>query len=123
MYTATIGSHRYVFRDLKTVLAKATPSRSGDQLAGVAAETDEERVAAQYALADVPLMTFLHEHVVPYETDEVTRLIIDTHDQRAFAPVRHLTVGGFRDWLLSDEVATSALSALAPGVTPEMRLL
>jgi ethanolamine ammonia-lyase large subunit len=109
-----------VFRDLKTVLAKATPSRSGDQLAGVAAETDEERVAAQYALADVPLMTFLHEHVVPYETDEVTRLIIDTHDQRAFAPVRHLTVGGFRDWLLSDEVATSALSALAPGVTPEM---
>ncbi len=120
MYAATIGNHRYVFHDLKTVLAKATPSRSGDQLAGVAAATGEERVAAQYVLADVPLTTFLHEHVVPYQTDEVTRLIIDTHDQAAFAPVAHLTVGGFRDWLLSDEATTSALSALAPGVTPEM---
>jgi len=110
----------YTFRDLKTVLAKASPLRSGDQLASVAAETGEERVAAQYALADLPLATFLHEPVVPYETDEVTRLIIDTHDRAAFAPVAHLTVGGFRDWLLSDEVTTATLSALAPGVTPEM---
>jgi ethanolamine ammonia-lyase large subunit len=105
MYTATIGSHRYVFRDLKTVLAKATPSRSGDQLAGVAAETDEERVAAQYALADVPLMTFLHEHVVPYETDEVTRLIID-HARRDSGQARHpdarLRAGACHDDARSD---------------------
>jgi ethanolamine ammonia-lyase large subunit len=120
MYTATTGAHRYTFRDLKTVLAKASPLRSGDQLAGVAAETGEERVAAQYALADLPLATFLHQPVVPYETDEVTRLIIDAHDRTAFAPVAHLTVGGFRDWILSDAVTTSVLSTLAPGVTPEM---
>ncbi|MGO9397137.1 MAG: ethanolamine ammonia-lyase subunit EutB [Xanthobacteraceae bacterium] len=120
MYTATTGAHRYTFRDLRTVLAKASPARSGDHLAGVAAETGEERVASQYALADLPLTTFLHEPVVPYEADEVTRLIIDTHDRAAFAPIAHLTVGGFRDWLLSDEVTTQALSALAPGVTPEM---
>src|SRR5271154_5949828 len=120
MFSAAIGIRRYVFADLKTVLAKASPLRSGDQLAGIAAETGEERVAAQYALADLPLKTFLHEPIVPYETDEVTRLIIDTHDRAAFAPVAHLTVGGFRDWLLSDEVTTAVLSALAPGVTPEM---
>ncbi len=94
--------------------------RSGDQLAGIAAETGEERVAAQFALADVPLATFLDEQIVPYETDEVTRLIVDTHDRQAFAPVAHLTVGGFRDWLLSDEATTPVLAALAPGVTPEM---
>ena len=120
MYSATIGASRYVFADLKTLLAKASPLRSGDQLAGVAAATGEERVAAQYALADLPLATFLNESVVPYETDEVTRLIVDTHDRTAFAPVSHLTVGGFRDWLLSDETTTAVLSALAPGVTPEM---
>jgi ethanolamine ammonia-lyase large subunit len=120
MYSATIGVRRYAFSDLKMLLAKASPLRSGDQLAGLAAETGEERVAAQYALADVPLAEFLHEQVVPYETDEVTRLIIDTHDGKAFAPVAHLTVGGMRDWLLSDQATTPALAALAPGVTPEM---
>jgi ethanolamine ammonia-lyase large subunit len=120
MYNATIGNRRYAFSDLKTLLAKASPLRSGDQLAGLAAETSEEQVAAQYALADLPLATFLHEHIVPYETDEVTRLIIDTHDQKAFAPIAHLTVGGFRDWLLLDEVTAPALAALAPGITPEM---
>ncbi len=120
MYSATIGIRRYAFGDLKTLLAKASPLRSGDQLAGIAAETGEERVAAQRALADLPLTTFLHEHVVPYEQDEVTRLIADTHDPRAFAPVAHLTVGEFRDWLLSDETTTAVLGALAPGVTPEM---
>jgi ethanolamine ammonia-lyase large subunit len=120
MYNATIGARRYVFRDLKTLLGRASPLRSGDQLAGLSAETGEERVAAQYALADLPLVTFLHEHVVPYETDEVSRLIIDTHDEAAFAPVAHLTVGGLRDWLLSDEATTTALAALAPGVTAEM---
>ena len=120
MYTATIGTRRYAFPDLATLLAKATPLRSGDLLAGIAAETGEERVAAQFALADLPLRTFLLEHVVPYETDEVTRLIIDTHDQAAFAPVAHLTVGGLRDWLLSDAPTAESLAGLAPGITPEM---
>ncbi len=120
MYSAAIGNRRYAFSDLKTLLAKASPTRSGDQLAGVAAETGEEQVAAQYALADLPLAAFLREPVVPYETDEVTRLIIDTYDRKAFAPIAHLTVGGFRDWLLSDEATPAALSPLAPGVTPEM---
>jgi ethanolamine ammonia-lyase large subunit len=94
--------------------------RSGDQLSGVAAESGEERMGAQFALADLPLATFLQEQVVAYESDEVTRLIVDTHDRPAFAPVAHLTVGGFRDWLLSDEATTQALAALAPGLTPEM---
>ncbi len=120
MYRATIGARSYTFHDLKTLLAKATPLRSGDQLAGLAAETSEDRVAAQYALADLPLTTFLEQHVVPYETDEVTRLIIDGHDRTAFAPVAHLTVGGFRDWLLSDQATTDVLTALAAGITPEM---
>src|SRR4051812_6026310 len=120
MYSATIGGRRFTFSDLKTLMAKATPLRSGDQLAGLAAETGEERVAAQYALADLPLATFLQEELGPYKTDEVTRLIIDGHDKNAFAPIAHLTVGGFRDWLLSDEATTPKLTALAPGVTPEM---
>lgn len=120
MYSATIGRQRYTFADLKALLAKATPLRSGDVLAGVAALSGEERVAAQIALADLPLATFLSEAVIPYEDDEVTRLIVDTHDPAAFAPIAHLTVGGFRDWLLSDEATTAALSALAGGVTPEM---
>jgi ethanolamine ammonia-lyase large subunit len=120
MYAATIGPRRYTFPDLATLLAKATPLRSGDQLAGIAAETGEERVAAQYALAELPLRTFLTQAVIPYESDEVTRLIIDTHDAAAFAPMAHLTVGGLRDWLLSDAPTAATLAALAPGITPEM---
>ena len=120
MYVSTIGAHRYAFPDLKALLAKATPLRSGDRLAGVAAESGEERVAAQYALAELPLATFLSEAVVPYEDDEVTRLIVDSHDAQAFAPVKHLTVGGLRDWLLSDAATTETRTALAPGLTPEM---
>lgn len=120
MYCTTVGARRYTFDNLQTLLAKATPLRSGDRLAGLTAESGEERVAAQYALADLPLTTFLNEHVVPYETDEVTRLIVDSHDRAAFAAVSHLTVGGLRDWLLSDEVTTPVLNALAPGVTPEI---
>jgi ethanolamine ammonia-lyase large subunit len=120
MYSATIGPSRYAFPDLKTLLAKASPLRSGDVLAGVAATSGEERVAAQYALADLPLATFLAEQVVPYESDEVTRLIVDSHDHAAFAVIAHLTVGGLRDWLLSDAATTDALAALAPGITPEM---
>src|SRR5262249_2232772 len=110
----------YVFPDLKTLMAKATPARSGDRLAGVAAAAGEERVAAQYALADLPPATFLTEPVVPYESDEGTRLIVDTHDAAAFAPIAHLTVGGLRDWLLSDAPTADELAALAPGITPEM---
>ena len=90
MHSATIGQRRYAFPDLKTLLTKATPLRSGDQLAGLCAETGEERVAAQFALADLPLATFLNEAVVPYESDEVTRLIIDSHDKAAFSPGRYL---------------------------------
>src|SRR5580704_3483248 len=120
MYSATIGSERYVFSDLVTLLAKASPLRSGDVLAGIAAQSGEERVAAQFALADLPLATFLDEPTIPYGTDEVTRLIIDTHDKTAFAPVAHLTVGGLRDWLLSDAATPDALAGLAPGLTPEM---
>ncbi len=119
-YRHTVGSRTYVFADLKTLLARATPLRAGDELAGVAAATYEERVAAQYALADVPLRTFLQEALVPYEQDEVTRLIIDTHDAAAFAPLAHFTVGELRDWLVSDGADGPALAALAPGLTPEM---
>ena len=119
-YSCTLGERRYHFTDLKTLLAKATPPRSGDRLAGLAAGSEEERVAAQMALADTPLQVFLDEAVVPYESDEVTRLIFDTHDAAAFAPVAHLTVGDFRDWLLGYDTDSSILSALAPGITPEM---
>jgi len=119
-FAQTIGNTRYVFSDLRELLAKATPLRSGDVLAGLAAESAEERVAAQFALADLPLAHFLTEAVVPHETDEVTRLIVDTHDAEAFGPVRSLTVGELRDWLLSDEATAERLAALAPGLTPEM---
>lgn len=119
-FSHTAGTTTYRFRDLKDLLAKATPLRSGDVLAGVAAATDEERVIAQMALAELPLARFLDEAVVPYETDEVTRLIIDGHDAAAFGPIRHLTVGDFRNWLLGDEADSAALADLAPGITPEM---
>nr|WP_263406600.1 ethanolamine ammonia-lyase subunit EutB [Candidatus Dactylopiibacterium carminicum] len=119
-YAASIGMRRHVFADLKTLLAKASPARSGDMLAGVAAASEEERMAARIALAEVPLARFLQEMVVPYETDEVTRLIIDHHDATAFAPVAGLTVGEFRDWLLSDAASRFTLADLAPGLTPEM---
>jgi ethanolamine ammonia-lyase large subunit len=119
-YAHTISAHSYYFNSLKDLLAKASPLRSGDQLAGVAAAYAQERVAAQMALADVPLKAFLNEVIVPYETDEVTRLILDTHDAAAFAPVSHLTVGDFRNWLLGDNANAQTLAALAPGLTPEM---
>ena len=119
-YTHTVGSRTYGFRDLKALMAKATPLRAGDQLAGVAAESAEERVVAQMALAELPLAHFLTEALVPYEDDEVTRLIIDRHDAGAFAAVSHLTVGDFRNWLLGDAADSAALERLAPGLTPEM---
>ncbi|MBD1553886.1 ethanolamine ammonia-lyase subunit EutB [Pseudomonas typographi] len=108
------------FENLRELMAKASPARSGDYLAEVAAGSDAERAAAQMALAEVPLKHFLEEVLVPYETDEVTRLIIDGHDPEAFAPVSHLTVGGFRDWLLGEQGTECSLRALAPGLTPEM---
>jgi ethanolamine ammonia-lyase large subunit len=119
-YRLTLGGTTHEFRDLKTLLARATPLRSGDQLAGVAAASAEERVAAQMALADVPLARFLEEPLIPYEEDEVTRLIFDRHDSAAFAPVSGLTVGEFRNWLLRYETDTATLATLAPGLTPEM---
>jgi ethanolamine ammonia-lyase large subunit len=117
-YAHTVGGTRYVFPDLCTLLARATPFRSGDALAGIAAASGSERVAAQKALADLPLSAILQEPVVAYETDEVTRLILDTHDVAAFAPIAALTVGAFRDYLLAAEPAT--LAALRPALTPEM---
>ncbi len=119
-YAQTLGSTRHVFADLKTLLARASPDRSGDRLAGVAAGSGEERVAARMALADLPLADFLANDLVPYEGDEVTRLIHDGHDAAAFAAVRSLTVGEFRDWLLAYETTSEVLAALAPGLTPEM---
>jgi len=119
-YTHTIGSRSYAFADLRALLARASPARSGDHLAGLAAGSSEERVAAQMALAALPLRTFLTEAVIPYEVDEVTRLIMDSHDAAAFQPVAHLTVGDFRDWLLGDAADEAALARLAPGITPEM---
>ena len=119
-YRHTLGGERYRFADLKDVMAKATPLRSGDQLAGIAAATAAERIAAKMCLADLPLSHFLSEALIPYETDEVTRLIVDTHDAAAFAPVAHLSVGDFRDWLLSDAADEATLTTLRPGLTPEM---
>lgn len=118
--SATLGLQTHRFGSLREVMAKATPLRSGDALAGLAAGTEQERVAARWVLADVPLQRFLDEALIPYETDEVTRLIIDSHHRTAFAPVSGLTVGGLRDWLLSDATTSAALARLAPGLTPEM---
>nr|WP_079367409.1 ethanolamine ammonia-lyase subunit EutB [Hydrogenophaga sp. H7] len=118
--SATLGHQTFRFGSLREVMAKATPLRSGDALAGLAATTEQERVAARWVLAEVPLQRFLDEALIPYESDEVTRLIIDGHDQDAFAPVSGLTVGGFRDWLLSDAATPAVLERLSPGLTPEM---
>ncbi len=120
MYRVQTGGTSYAFADLRELLAKASPPRSGDVLAGVAARSAAECAAAKMALADVPLKRFLTETVVPYESDDVTRLIVDTHDANAFAAISHLTVGGFRDWLLSDAAGTAELATIAWGVTPEM---
>src|SRR5258708_24190207 len=116
----TIDPTSHVLDDLRALLAGATPPRSGDRLAGIAAESAEQMVAARMALADVPLTRFLQEAVVPYEEDEVTRLILDGHDASAFAPIASLTVGSFRDFLLSDAATPDVLKKLARGVTPEM---
>jgi len=120
VYSFTVRNRVYKFKDLKALLAKASPYRTGDVLAGVCAETYEERVAAQIALADVPLKNFLNEAIIPYEKDEVTRLIIDSHDVAAFSLISSFTVGEFRDWLLGDEIDAMLLESIAAGITPEM---
>ncbi|MFT8722079.1 MAG: ethanolamine ammonia-lyase subunit EutB [Acetobacter malorum] len=119
-FQCSLGGERYVFDDLKTLMAAASPLRSGDELAGLAATSDAQRIAARYALADVPLDLFVRTELIPYEADDVTRLIMDTHDTAAFAPFASMTVGDLRDWLLSHEATTAALTAAAPGFTPEM---
>lgn len=119
-YSATLRQKRYSFDSLRTLMAQASPHRSGDALAGVAAPSMEARVAACMALAEVPLARFLEEPLIPYEEDAVTRLILDTHDTGSFAPVRALTVGAFRDWLLDYDTTPEVLAAAAPGITPEM---
>ena len=120
MYKCNLAHRSYHFATLGSLMAKATPARSGDYLAGVAAESAEERMAAKWALADLPLKVFLQQPLIPYEEDEVTRLILDDHDTLAFAPISHLTVGDFRNWLLSDAADSATLARIAPGITPEM---
>ncbi len=119
-YRFNIDRETYRFDDLKVLLAKASPFRSGDALAEITAKTYKERVAAQFALADVPLKNFLSETVIPYETDEVTRLIIDEHDNNIFSSISHFTVGQFREWLLDDETDGTKLEYIAAAITPEM---
>jgi len=119
-YRHAIRGVSYAFDDLRTLLARASPPRSGDDLAGIAASCAAERVAAQVSLADLPLSQFLTEAVIPYERDEVTRLIVDSHDGRGFAPLASLTVGEFRDWLLAEETSGEVLASLAMAFTPEM---
>ncbi|MES3020501.1 MAG: ethanolamine ammonia-lyase subunit EutB [Pseudomonadota bacterium] len=119
-FSHVVGPRTYLFRDLKELLAKATPMRSGDLLAGIAAGSAEERVAAQMCLAELPLRFILDNPVIPYESDEVTRLIVDSHDAQAGAPIGHLTVGDFRDFLLGDAADTAMLASVAAGITPEM---
>jgi ethanolamine ammonia-lyase large subunit len=120
VYRQAIDATNYLFNDLRDLLAKATPPRSGDRLAGIAADSAEQMIAARMALANVPLKQFLNETVVPYEDDEVTRLIVDTHDAASFAQISSLTVGAFRDWLLSDAATTEVLRQLSRAITPEM---
>src|ERR1700682_3556106 len=120
VYRRAIDATSYLFTDLRDLLAKATPPRSGDRLAGIAADSAEQMIAARMALANVPLKQFLNETVVPYEDDEVTRLIVDTHDAASFAAISSLTVGAFRDWLLSDAATTEVLCQLSRATTPEM---
>lgn len=119
-YQHTVGGFNYRFGSLAVLMARASPLRSGDVLAGVVAETAAERIAARMALADLPVKTFLNEALIPYESDEVTRLIIDSHDEAAFAPIASLTVGELRNWLLADSTDAALLTRIAAGLTPEL---
>src|ERR1035438_5695002 len=119
-YTRTLKGRSYSFEDLRTLMAKASPRRSADELAGLAAASDEERAVAQWMLADLPLAVFLAEPLIPPEDDEVSRLILESHDRNAFAAISALTVGGFREWLLSDVTTDAEITAARMGITPEM---
>ena len=119
-YKYILGQKTYTFKNLADLMAKATPKRSGDVLAGVAATSSQERVIAQMRLAEVPLKTFLEEHLISYEKDEITRLIIDDHDSEAFKIISHLTVGDFRDWILSDNTTPELIKQARAGMTPEI---
>ncbi|MDD5862665.1 MAG: ethanolamine ammonia-lyase subunit EutB [Prevotella sp.] len=114
MYKITLDHTTFAFPDLKMLMAKATPLRSGDQLAGIAAKSMEEHVAAQMCLADVPLRRFLEEPLIDYEKDEVTRLVFDTHDAGAFAPISDLTVGEFRNTIGLQGTMASRLQPNSP---------
>ncbi len=120
MYKHTVNNTVFVFDTLADLMAKATPLRSGDQLAGIAAQSYQERVAAQMALAQLPVIEFLNNTLIPYEIDEVTRLIIDTHDQENFKKIAHLTVGDFRNYLLDNSIQKQELTALQKAITPEI---
>jgi ethanolamine ammonia-lyase large subunit len=119
-YTQSIKGRSYCFADLKTLLAKASPLRSADELAGIAAASEEERAVAQWLLADLPLTTFLAEPLIPPEDDEVSRLIEESHDRAAYAPISSLSVGEFREWLLSDFTSDEEIASIRMGITPEM---
>jgi ethanolamine ammonia-lyase large subunit len=122
MYSTTAGHQTFTFPNLRMLMAKASPYRSGDALAGLSADSYQERVAAQICLADLPVKKFLSEALIPYEEDEVTRLIIDTHDAKAFATISSFTVGQLRDWLLSNEVRSDDVARIRNAITPEMAL-
>jgi ethanolamine ammonia-lyase large subunit len=113
-------SEHYRFSDLRELLAKANEEKSGDQLAGIAAASERERVAAKCALADLPLIDLLNNPLIPPETDEVSRLILESHDLSAFAPLRSMTVGQFREFLLDNQTTEADLKSLKWGITPEM---
>lgn len=119
-YRYTLGNRTYNFKNLAELMAKATPKRSGDILAQVAASSSQERVVAQMKLAETPLKNFLNEALIPYEKDEITRLILDEHNKEAFSLISHMTVGDFRNWLLSDETTTDIIKSVQDGFTPEM---
>jgi ethanolamine ammonia-lyase large subunit len=120
VYQHSVGNFQYSFPDLKTVLAKASPKKSGDEMAGLAAKNEQERIAAKLVLADIPLKLFLNEEIIPSETDAISRLIQETHDAKSFQSISHLTVGGFRDWLLAYETDGFKITEISPGLTPEM---
>jgi ethanolamine ammonia-lyase large subunit len=120
VYQHTVGNFNFTFPDLKTVLAKASPEKSGDEMAGLAAKNEQERIAAKLVLADIPLKQFLNEEIIPSETDAISRLIQETHDSKSFQSISHLTVGGFRDWLLAYETDGLKIAQISPGLTPEM---
>lgn len=120
MYSQTIRNERFVFPDLRDLLAKANETKSGDELAGIAARSESERVAAKWALADVTLGQIVQQPVIDPAVDDVSQLILDTLDRQIFQPIENQTVGEFREWLLDDAVENAELQAIRWGLTPEI---